>query len=529
MRNLVIVIATVAIARADGQVPFSRLVAADRDSANWLTYSGTYAAQRYSRLAQVNTRNVASLRAAWVFQSSGAGGMEVTPIVADGVMYVTEAPSTVVALDARTGRELWRFDPGVGAQTGYIGGARTNRGVAVLDSSVFVATLDARLIALDARSGAVRWSTKVADNAKGYFETLAPLAIDGKIIVGISGGEAGIRGFVDAYDAKTGKQLWRFYTIPAPGERGFDTWPDTSSWRTGGGATWLTGSYDPELNLIYWGVGNPGPDWNGEGRPGDNLYTCSLIALDANTGQLRWHFQFTPHDTHDWDATEIPVLLDGVLGGKTRKLVAMANRNAFYYVLDRATGEYLMGREYAYQTWAKGLDGNGRPIEIAGKLPTSEGNLVYPSLQGSTNWFSPSYNPQTNALYVAVREMGSYYYKADAEYTAGTPFMAGGERALSGDSASGAIRALDALTGERKWNFPIHSPAWAGVLSTAGGLVFAGTAEGNFFALDARTGKSLWDFQTGGGISAGPMSFAVDGRQYVVVAARRNIYAFALP
>ena len=529
MRQLSFVAALGLSSIASAQVPFSRLVAAERDSANWLTYSGSYSAQRYSRLNQINARNVASLKTAWVYQSNGAGTMETTPLVVDGVMYVTEAPSTVVALDARTGRELWHYDPGIANNTGYIGGARSNRGVAMLDSSVYVATLDARLVALDARNGSVRWSTKVADNAKGYFETLAPLAVDGKIIVGIAGGEAGIRGFVDAYDAKTGKRMWRFYTVPGPGEPAFETWPDTSSWRTGGGATWLTGSYDPQLNLIYWGVGNPGPDWNGEGRPGDNLYTCSLIALDATTGKLRWHFQFTPHDTHDWDATEIPVLFDGVIAGNQRKLVAMANRNAFYYVLDRATGEYLVGREYAHQTWAKGLDAKGRPIEIPGKLPTTDGNLVYPSLQGSTNWFSPSYSPQTNALYVAIREMGSHYYKSDAVYQAGAPFMGGGERALDGDSASGAIRAIDAVTGARKWNFPIYSPPWAGVLSTAGGLVFAGTNEGNFFALDATTGASLWDFQTGGQVRSGPMSFALDGKQYIVVASRRNVYAFSLP
>jgi alcohol dehydrogenase (cytochrome c) len=260
MRRLSFVAALGISSLASAQVSFNRLVAADRDSANWLMYSGSYSAQRYSRLNQINARNVASLKVAWVYQSNGAGTMESTPVVADGVMYVTEAPSTVVALDARTGRELWHYDPGIANNTGYIGGARTNRGVAILDSSVYVATLDARLVALDARNGAVRWSTKVADNAKGYFETLAPLAVAGKIIVGISGGEAGIRGFVDAYDAKTGKQAWRFYTVPGPGEPGFETWPDTSSWRTGGGATWLTGSYDPELNVIYWGVGNPGPD-----------------------------------------------------------------------------------------------------------------------------------------------------------------------------------------------------------------------------------------------------------------------------
>jgi alcohol dehydrogenase (cytochrome c) len=516
-------------ASLDAQVPYARLVRADRDSANWLTYSGAYGAQRYSGLAQITSRNVGSLKVAWVFQEAGTGTMEATPIVADGIMYVTEPPSSVVALDARTGRTLWRWAPTMPSDVGYIGAGIFNRGVALLDSTVYVATLDARLVALDARSGAVRWSTVVADNKAGYFMTAAPLAINGKIVVGTSGGEAGIRGFVDAYDARTGARLWRFYTIPAPSEPGSETWTDTASWRTGGGATWLTGSYDPELDTIYWGVGNPGPDWNGDPRGGDNLYTCSLVALDASTGKLRWHFQFTPHDTHDWDATEVPVLFDGAINGRTRKIVAMANRNAFYYLLDRTTGEFLLGREYARQTWAKGIDPTGRPIELQGKAPSDEGTLVYPSLQGSTNWFSPSYSPQTRALYVAVREMGSYYYKADAEYKPGTPFMGGGERALTGDSASGAIRAIDALTGARRWNFPIHSPPWAGVLSTAGGLVFAGSEEGNFFALDARTGKSLWDFQTGGGVRAGPMSFMIDGKQYIGIAASRNVYVFSLP
>jgi len=529
MRHLLpAVMLACAAGSVNAQVPFTRLLQADRDSADWLTYSGNYAAQRYSRLGQINTRNVASLKVAWVYQADGPGVMETTPLVVDGVMYVTEAPSTVVALDARTGRELWRWTPEMPANVGSIGGGPTNRGVAVLDSSVYVATLDAKLVALDARSGAVRWSATVADNRAGYFMTGAPLAIDGKIIVGISGAEAGIRGFVDAYDARRGARLWRFYTVPAPGEPGSQTWKDATSWGTGGGSTWVTGSYDPRLNLLYWGVGNPGPDWNGDVRAGDNLYTCSLVALDASTGKLRWYFQFTPHDTHDWDATEIPVLLDGFVNGKARKLVAMANRNAFYYVLDRATGEFLAGREYSHQTWARGLDARGRPVELQAKQPTTEGNLVYPSLQGATNWFSPSYSPRTGALYVAVREMGSYYYKADAEYKPGTPFMGGGERALDGDSASGAIRAIDALTGARRWNFPIHSPPWAGILSTAGDLVFAGSNEGNFFALDARTGKSLWDFQTGGQVRAGPMSFMLDGKQYIGIAARRNVYVFAL-
>jgi len=442
-------------------------------------------------------------------------------------MYVTEPPTKVTALDLRTGRSLWSWQRQMPMLIRTIGFGPTNRGVAILDDNLYVGTLDCHLIALDAKSGAVRWDTKVGDNATGQSITAAPLAIDGKIIIGISGGEAGIRGFLDAYDAKTGKQLWRLWTVPGPGEPGHETWKG-DSWKTGGAPTWVTGSYDPELNLIYWGTGNPGPDWNGDPRPGDNLYSCSLLAIDASTGKLKWHFQFTPHDVHDWDATEIPVVLDVEVGGRTRKAVAMANRNAFYYVLDRATGEFILGVPYAKQTWAKGLDARGRPIVLPGTEPTAEGNLVWPSLQGATNWFSPSYNPINKLFYVAVREMGAYYYKGEAEYKPGVFFAGGGERALAGDKASGAIRALESDTGKLKWEFPLQSPPWAGVLSTAGGVVFGGSDEGNFYALDAMTGKPLWDFQTGGPIAANPISFQIDGRQHVAIAAGHTLFVFGL-
>lgn len=347
------------------------------------------------------------------------------------------------------------------------------------------------------------------------------------MITGVAGGEAGIRGFIDAYDAKTGKRLWRFWTIPGPGEPGHETWSG-DDWKSGGGSTWVTGSYDPDLKLIYWGVGNPGPDWNGDVRPGDNLYTCSLVALDADTGKLKWHFQFTPHDTHDWDATEIPVLLEAKVRGQTRKVVAMANRNAFYYLLDRGTGEFLMAKEYSHQTWARGIDDKGRPMVISGMEPSEQGTLVYPSLQGATNWFSPSYSPVTKMFYVAIRGMGSYYYKTEAEFKPGNWFGGGGERALSGDQAFGAVRALDASTGERKWEFRLKSPLWTGVMATAGGLVFGGSNEGNFYALDASTGKPLWDFQTGAGIRGNPMSFLVDGKQRVAIASGTAIFVFGL-
>jgi alcohol dehydrogenase (cytochrome c) len=408
-----------------------------------------------------------------------------------------------------------------------LGFGPNNRGVAILGDTLFVGTLDSHLVALDARSGAVRWDTVVADYNLGHCITGAPLAIDGKVITGISGGEAGIRGFLDAYDASTGKRLWRFWTIPAPGEPGSETWTG-DSWKTGGGPTWVTGSYDPELNLIYWGTGNPGPDWNGDVRPGDNLYTCSLVALDAATGKRKWHFQFTPHDVHDWDATEIPVLLEARVRGRNRKAVAMANRNAFYYLLDRATGEFLHASPYAKQTWAKGIDDRGRPVVLPNTEPTAEGTLLWPSLQGATNWFSPSFNPTTNRFYVSVREMSAYYIKTDVKYRPGTFFMGGGERALAGDKAFGAIRALNASTGEIQWEFRLQSPPWAGVLATAGGVVFGGSNEGNFYALDAASGKPLWDFQTGGAIVANPVSYSVDGKQYVAIAAGRALFVFGL-
>jgi alcohol dehydrogenase (cytochrome c) len=510
-----------------GQVPYERLRKAESEPGNWLTYSGNFAAHRYSPLAQLTPANIGRLHPVWIYQARRPGTMEVSPVVADGVMYVTDPETGVSALDLRTGRTLWTWTRPLPKDLRTLGFGRVNRGVAVLDDSVFVGTLDARLIALDARSGAVRWDTEVADYKLGHSITVAPLAINGKVLTGISGGEAGIRGFIDAYDAKSGKRVWRFWTIPGPGEAGHDTWSG-ETWKTGGGSTWVTGSYDPELNLVYWGVGNPGPDWNGDARPGDNLYTCSLVALDGDTGKLKWHFQFTPHDDHDWDATEIPVLLTAHVRGRDRKVVAMANRNAFYYLLDRETGEFLHASPYAKQTWAKGIDDHGRPQTLPNTSPSPEGTLVYPSLQGATNWFSPSYSPAARLFYVAVREMGAYFYKTEAEYKPGNWFGGGGERPLSGDAAYGAIRALDVNTGAQKWEFRLKSPPWAGVLSTAGGLVFGGSNEGNFYALDGNTGKPLWDFQTGGGIVANPVSFLIDGKQHVAIAAGQVVFVFGL-
>jgi alcohol dehydrogenase (cytochrome c) len=510
------------------QVSYERILNSEREPGNWLTYSGSYAAHRFSNLKQITPQNVATLRPVWVYQIGKALPVETSPLVVDGVMYLTEPPSTVTALEVTSGKRLWTWQKPMPRDARVLGFLQVNRGAAVLDHTVFVGTLDAHLVALDARSGAVRWDTKVADHNEGYAITGAPLALQGKVIVGVAGGDAGIRGFVDAYDAGTGARLWRASTIPVPGEPGSETWSG-ESWKTGGGATWVTGAFDPQLNLIFWGVGNPGPDFNGTTRPGDNLYTCSLLALDAASGERRWHFQFTPHDLHDWDANQVPVLVDMAFAGRDRKLVVTANRNGFYYVLDRTDGEFLLGVPFVKQTWAKGLDGAGRPIPLPGYAPTEEGTLTYPAMQGATNWFSPSFSPLTRMFYVAAREMGAYYHKGESEYRRGTLFTAGGEHALVGDAAYGAVRALELTTGKMQWEFRLHSPAWGGVMATAGGLVFGGSSEGNFFALDARTGEPLWQFQAGGEIRTNPISFEAEDRQHIAIAAGQALFVFALP
>jgi alcohol dehydrogenase (cytochrome c) len=514
-------------ATAFAQVPYERIVNAGKEPGNWLTYSGNYLGHRFSPLADITPANVGNLRVKWAYQFQNPR-TEVSPLVVDGVMYVT-GPNMAAALDLHTGRELWKWERPVPSDYQSIGFGRVNRGAAILDDRLYVATLDCYLVALDIHTGAERWSTRVEDYKPGYSMTLAPLAIRGKVVVGLSGGEAGIRGFVDAYDAKSGQRAWRFYTVPAPGEPGHETWPADETWKIGGGSTWVTGSWDPETNIVYWGVGNPSPDWNADSRPGDNLYTCSLLALDGDTGKLRWHFQFTPHDSHDWDSTHVPVLFDADVRGVKRKLVAIANRNAFYYVLDRGTGEFVAGAPYSKQTWSKGLDDRGRAAALPGTEPSVKGTLLWPNLNGATVWFSPSYSPVTKLFYVAAREIGSIYYKRDAEYKPGTFFAGGGEGAIPNGEKSGAIRALEAATGKQRWEFRLYSAPWAGVLATAGGLVFGGTDEGNLFALDALTGKELWDFQTGGRITANPVSFAIDERQCVAVAANRVLYVFELP
>jgi len=507
------------------QVPYERILHAGDEPSNWLTYSGTYSGYRFSPLTQINRANVSRVKLAWMYQTNDLNQFEATPLVADGVMYLSEPPSNAAALDLRSGRPLWMFRRTAPSDVRLCCG-QVNRGLAILGHTVFLGTVDAHLLALDSITGHVLWDVTVADYKQGYSITVAPLALKDKVIIGISGGEYGIRGFLAAYDAASGKPLWRFWTIPGPGERGHETWGG-DSWKTGSAATWVTGSYDPLLNLVYWGTGNPGPDYNGEVRPGDNLFANSLVAVNADSGALAWHYQFTPHDTHDWDSNHVPVLLDAMFEGRARKLAIVANRNAFFYVLDRQTGEFLHARAYAKQTWARGIDAHGRPIEIPGLEPTPEGAIVYPGLHGATNYGSPSYSPQTKLLYVSAREEGTLFYRATVEYQAGSYFSAGGMRGIAGLEPSGSIKALNVLTGEQLWEFPLHSPPWAGVLSTAGGLVFGGTNEGNLFALDAATGKPLWDMHAGGPAQGNPISYEFEGKQYIAMTAGHALLAFS--
>jgi len=514
-------------APAFSPVGYDRLVNADSEPGNWLMYSGQYNGQRYSRLDQVHRQNAARLRLKWVYQLRTLDRAETTPLVVDGIMYVTESPSTVIALDARTGRQFWRYEHEVPDGVPYCCG-RNNRGVAILGDRLFMSTLDAHLVALDAKTGNVIWNIEVIDHAAGYSKTAAPLVVKNLVVTGIAGGDYGIRGFIDAYDAETGDRVWRFYTIPAAGEPGNDTW-EGDSWKTGGAATWVTGSFDPELNLVYWGTGNPGPDFNGEDREGDNLYSNCVLALDADTGELKWYFQFTPHDVWDWDAAQIPVLADMVFDGQQRKLMLWANRNAFFYVLDRVTGEFLLARSFAKQTWAERIDANGRPIFRPDIMPSAEGTLVAPPVEDAANWWSTSYSPNTGLLYLMTHDAEELFFVRDDEYVAGELYEGGSWQAIQPfDKYVAAVRAIVPQTGELKWEYRVQPRGRTGLLSTAGDLVFGGTVDGYFFALDAGTGEDLWHMAIGGRVQAAPITYLADGDQYVTIAAGNDIFTFGL-
>ncbi|HEY9127775.1 MAG TPA: PQQ-binding-like beta-propeller repeat protein [Acidobacteriaceae bacterium] len=498
--------------------------------ADWPGYNGDTVGYRYSKLNQITPENAQKIAPVWMSRVPGPRELQCTPVVVGGVMYVTTA-NEVYALDAGSGRQIWRYQrartPGVGG----VGGTGVNRGVAVDGDLVFLATDNAHLLGLNRYTGAIAWDTEMIDWRKNYNGTAAPLVVNHMVVAGIAGGDDGARGFVAAYDETNGKELWRTWTVPSQGEPGSETWTPASLEHPSG-ATWMTGYYDKETETIIWPVGNPGPDLIGDDRPGDNLYTDSVIALDPKTGARKWHFQFTPHDVHDFDAMAPSALIDTEWQGKPRKLLVQANRNGYLYVLDRTDGKYLFGAPYSKKiTWASGLTPEGRPIVTPQMEPTHEGRLVCPWLNGASNWYSSSWNPETKLYYVQTNDKCGVYTRTDMPFQLGHGYMAG---SFSGDPADPGVRilrAIDIHTGKAVWEIPQTGDAtsWGGVLSTAGGIVFFGADDGTFSAADARTGKLLYTFATNQFPHASPMTYSFDHRQYVAVAAGDEILAFALP
>ena len=496
---------------------------------NWLSYNGDYTGRRYSALREVHAGNVAQLRAQWVFHASSSSNLEVTPVVVDGIMFITAA-NDAFALDAQTGRTLWHYSRPV--TEGLIDDASQhhNRGVGIWRSRIYMETDNAHLLCLDARSGHLLWDVAYTDGSPNYGATSAPLVVQNKVIVGTSGGDDGVRGFVAAYDAETGREAWRFWTIPPPGEFGSASWPG-ESYKLGGGTTWMPGTFDPELNTIFWGTSNPAPDFDGAPRPGDDLYTDCLLALDPDTGKLKWYFQFTPHDLFDYDATQTPVLVDATFRGRPRKLIIEANRNGFLYLLDRTNGQFLSAMRFAEKlNWATGIDEKGRPIRTEIK-PSAEGTRVCPGMVGATNWHAPSYNPETSLFYFMALESCSVLVLKPQAFKPRETYYSTGARHSEGDYNQKILLAYSVDGDKPAWRYVQtgrgHSAG--GTMTTAGGLVFFGDDAESFEAVDAQTGKPLWHFHTGQNIAASPMSYAINSKQYVAIAAGSDIFSFALP
>jgi alcohol dehydrogenase (cytochrome c) len=514
-----------------------------RDSAkepqNYLTYWGDLGGKHYSPLNQITVANVKNLQAKWAVPMFGDGIMEAIPLVVDGIMYTTgpvAGNAEVRALDAKTGRTLWRFTRKQPVISQYEIN-RVNRGVSILGNRLFFGTLDAYVIALDARTGTQLWEKKMGDTMLGYNITSPPLVVKDKIITGITGGEFGVgSAFIAALDPATGNELWRWNTIPGPGEFGNDTW-EGDSWKHGGAPTWLTGSYDPDLDTIYWASGNPGPDINGDVRKGDNLFSCSVVAIDPNTGKRKWHYQFTPNDTHDWDSTEDMVLVDRMWHGQNRKLLLHADRNGVFYVIDRASGKFLAASPFVRATWVRGWDENGKPITTENWRANPEGTTVYPALGGGSNFQAPSYSPLTSWMYFAYNDSPGRYSIGPAPFEEGKQFQGRGNGGGFGPPPSdgqappsSGVMAFNPETMKVEWKFQLaQNSLSAGVMATAGGIVFAASGEGNFIALDAKTGKTLWSFGAGAGLSSSPMSYSVDGKQYVAISSNNVLYTFGLP
>ncbi len=504
-------------------------LSAQPSGADWPSYNGDYTGRRYSSLNQIDAENAGTLRAAWVFHSSASDSMEVTPVAINGLMFVTSA-NDAFALDARTGRVIWHFSRPISQGLIDDASAHHNRGVGVWRSRIYMETDNAHLLCLDARSGHLLWDIAYADTRKNYGATSAPLVVKNEVLVGTSGGDDGVRGFLAAFDAASGRLLWRFWTIPGPGEPGSSSWPG-NQYLLGCGTTWMPGTYDPVLNSLYWGTSNPCPDFDGSVRPGDDLYTDCVLALDPDTGKLKWHFQFTPHDLFDYDAAETPVLVDAVYEGHPRRLLVEANRNGFLYVLDRTDGKFLSATRFVQKlNWASGIDAAGRPI-VTGVKPSAQGAKICPGLDGATNWYSPSFNPATHLFYFMALEECNVYTMKQEKFSPGRAYYATGTRRVPGEEGQNILLAYNLETNQFQWKYSQTGDEddSAGTMTTAGGLVFFGDPEGSFEAVDAQSGTPLWYFNTGQRIHASPMSFAVDGRQYVAVAAGSDVFAFSLP
>jgi alcohol dehydrogenase (cytochrome c) len=492
-----------------------------KSTADVLTYGMGYNNQRYSALKQINSKNVGKLVPVWAHSLNNTQSHESQPIVHDGVMYVTTHNATV-AINVLTGKQIWKTDVELPQDVfKYACCGILNRGVALYNGKVYRTTLDAHVVALDAKTGKQLWKSKAADYQDGHAQTAAPLVVNGVVMTGIAGGEYGTRGFIDGWDANDGKKLWRLYTTAAPGEKGGDTWPGDTA-QKGGAPTWLTGAYDPELDLVYWGTGNAGP-WNPQVRLGDNLYVCSVLAIRPKTGELVWHYQFSPNDPYDYDATEVGMLVDMKIGGQTRKVLAQANRNGFFYVLDRANGKLLAANPYVKVNWADKIDmATGRPVESEAtkKVRAGEDVVIWPSVLGGKNWTPMSWNPATGLAYANTLNLSWPYQIAKQDYKKGEWYLGINMRGVifGKDEPHGYLSAIDPLTGKSKWKMPWPGqPSMAGTLSTAGGLVFTGAATGEFMAVDAVTGKKLWQFQTSSGIIGLPVTWQHKGKQYVSI------------
>jgi alcohol dehydrogenase (cytochrome c) len=496
---------------------------------NWLSYNGDYTGRRYSSLTEITPANVAQIRLQWIFHSRNAGVLEVTPGVVGGIMYVT-ASNDVYAIDSRNGTVLWHHTRPVTQGLVDDASGHINRGVAVLGNRLFVETDNAHLVCLDARSGNQLWDVADAPGNRNYGATSAPLIVKGKVIVGTSGGDDGVRGFVAAFDPVTGKELWRFWTIPGPGENGSSSWPG-DMYMHGGGTTWMPGTYDAELNTIYWGTSNPSPDYDGSVRPGDDLYTDSLLALDPDTGKLKWYFQFTPHDLYDYDATETPVLVDASWNGAPRKLIVQANRNGFLYILDRKTGKFLRATQFDPKVnWAMRIDESGRPVR-SGLIPTKEGTRICPGDAGATNWYSPTYNEKTHLFYFMNLAECTVYTTKTEPFEEGREYYSTGTKHVPGEESQSILLAYDPMKDSFPWKVAQigTNHAYTGVMSTASGLLVFGDAAQSIDAADARTGKLLWHFNMGQTPHSSPMSYAIEGKQYFVITAGDDLFAFGLP